>query len=423
VSRLFLSRILSQDTLRQGQEIGRHAGQPVGRYGFFLGGAFGSDTLAGEVKNAVRALREERDVVSQRRLVERRVIGILEKSEAEPLKRTKWPKSVTTASGSTAAATAQPMLTPRTEARAMFKVLDTDGDGRLSSSEMSSRLSDFGVADEQIELLFFRMDLDGDGFIDMEEWEECWKAGLYQQAVGLQWVAPKDKQLVEKKTGKVIKAGALGNCGVCGQQIEGGTVIGPIEGKYYHKECWLGELASKCEGCGEAIDGKCITITSKGGEAVEQTKWHQKCWEKEKKRRARQPKGGFPMVAGTRSGKKGKKLSASMPAMPFAHMFAFDGMGGAAMPRPPTKPKKLKGKKKGKAVKKGQGGDDAESGADEDLLRAFDLYAARQLDFGKAVEELEDLIDVFKAIEGQGPEPESKRDVALDRSLLGRTGK
>ena len=56
------------------------------------------------------------------------------------------------------------------------------------------------------------------------------------------------------------KAGALGNCGVCKQPIEGGKVMGPIEGKRVHMECWLRELAPKCECCGEVITGQCITI-------------------------------------------------------------------------------------------------------------------------------------------------------------------
>ena len=36
--------------------------------------------------------------------------------------------------------------------------------------------------------------------------------------------------------------------------------MGPIEGKRVHMECWLRELAPKCECCGEVITGQCITI-------------------------------------------------------------------------------------------------------------------------------------------------------------------
>ena len=183
---LVLSQIAQlEDWLEaDGNEIGEKLGQPVGRYGFFLGGAFGDPALERQVRGAVQALKAERNVVSQRRLVARRVVGILEKSEAEPLKRTKWPKSASALDAAAAAATA-PLLTPRGEAKALFRQMDTNGDGQLSSSEMHSRLSDHGLADEQIEQLFLRMDLNGDGFVDMWEWEECWKEGVSAATVGL----------------------------------------------------------------------------------------------------------------------------------------------------------------------------------------------------------------------------------------------
>lgn len=232
----------------------------------------------------------------------------------------------------------------------------------------------------------------------------------------MEWVAPKDKKLQDINSGEVVKAGALGACGVCGQLIEGGKVIGPIEGKRYHKECWLREVADKCEGCGKVIDttaGSCVTITakSKDGETEEtKTTWHPKCWEKEKKRRARQPKGGFAMVAGgpPGGGKKGKKLSrqaASAPAMPFAHM--FDGMGDAVPAAAKPKPKRKGGKKgKGKGAKQAAADDGEEDGASEELLRAFDSYAARQLDFNKALENVEDLMGELAALEAE-PEPQA----------------
>ena len=56
------------------------------------------------------------------------------------------------------------------EARAIFKTIDTDGDGALSSSELSCRLSDFGLGDDEILALFVRLDTDGDGCIDEAEW-------------------------------------------------------------------------------------------------------------------------------------------------------------------------------------------------------------------------------------------------------------
>ena len=52
------------------------------------------------------------------------------------------------------------------EARAIFKMLDTDCDGTLSGLELSSKLSDFGIADEAIHSLFILLDRDGDGEVD-----------------------------------------------------------------------------------------------------------------------------------------------------------------------------------------------------------------------------------------------------------------
>mgnify|MGYP002632139099 CR=1 FL=1 len=56
------------------------------------------------------------------------------------------------------------------EAKAVFAALDADGDGTLSCAELSSRLSDFGLGDEEIAELFLRLDTNGDGKIDSEEW-------------------------------------------------------------------------------------------------------------------------------------------------------------------------------------------------------------------------------------------------------------
>jgi len=55
------------------------------------------------------------------------------------------------------------------EAEAVFKHIDTDGNGLLDPCEMQCRLSDFGVEDQNIELLFYRLDLNQDGVIDLDE--------------------------------------------------------------------------------------------------------------------------------------------------------------------------------------------------------------------------------------------------------------
>ena len=66
------------------------------------------------------------------------------------------------------------------EAKAVFAALDADGDGTLSCAELSSRLSDFGLGDEEIAELFLRLDTNGDGKIDSEEWLAGY--GRYQAA-------------------------------------------------------------------------------------------------------------------------------------------------------------------------------------------------------------------------------------------------
>jgi len=55
------------------------------------------------------------------------------------------------------------------EAEAVFKHIDTNGDRELDPRELQCRLSDFGVQDQNIELLFYRLDLNHDGVIDLEE--------------------------------------------------------------------------------------------------------------------------------------------------------------------------------------------------------------------------------------------------------------
>ena len=91
--------------------------------------------------------------------------------------------------------------------------------------------------------------------------------------------------------------------------------------------------------------------------------------------------------------------------MPFAHM--FDGMGDTVPAAAKPKPKRKGGKKgKGKGAKQAAADDGEEDGASEELLRAFDSYAARQLDFNKALENVEDLMGELAALEAE-PEPQA----------------
>ena len=68
------------------------------------------------------------------------------------------------------------------EARAIFSKIDRDGDGNLSPLELLSGLSDFGVPDAAIEMLFIQLDADGDGQISLDEWLDGFVR--YQKLVG-----------------------------------------------------------------------------------------------------------------------------------------------------------------------------------------------------------------------------------------------
>jgi len=55
------------------------------------------------------------------------------------------------------------------EAKSIFNMMDTDKNGALSPSELSYQLSDLGFPENEIEALFLRMDLNGDGKIELHE--------------------------------------------------------------------------------------------------------------------------------------------------------------------------------------------------------------------------------------------------------------
>ena len=61
---------------------------------------------------------------------------------------------------------------PASEAKAVFESMDANGDGELDAQELQCRLSDFGVEDQHIELLFYKLDTNHDGVIDLGEFVE-----------------------------------------------------------------------------------------------------------------------------------------------------------------------------------------------------------------------------------------------------------
>ena len=56
-----------------------------------------------------------------------------------------------------------------TEARAIFKFLDKKGDGTLDLVELHDGLSDFGLTDDQIQTIFFDLDVNSYGRVSKEE--------------------------------------------------------------------------------------------------------------------------------------------------------------------------------------------------------------------------------------------------------------
>jgi len=55
------------------------------------------------------------------------------------------------------------------EARSIFNMIDADKNGSLSPSELSYQLSDLGFPEQEIEALFVRMDVNGDGKVELHE--------------------------------------------------------------------------------------------------------------------------------------------------------------------------------------------------------------------------------------------------------------
>jgi len=69
------------------------------------------------------------------------------------------------------------------EASWMFDYFDIDGNGVLSETELAGQLSDFGVADEEIEDLVAQMDVNSDGLVSREEFKAVY--GLVKQLTGM----------------------------------------------------------------------------------------------------------------------------------------------------------------------------------------------------------------------------------------------
>ena len=49
------------------------------------------------------------------------------------------------------------------DAQLLFKLVDTDSDGRLDANELNNHLSDMGVPSHDIDGLFYNLDANGDG--------------------------------------------------------------------------------------------------------------------------------------------------------------------------------------------------------------------------------------------------------------------
>lgn len=57
----------------------------------------------------------------------------------------------------------------RNRAVELFAMLDTNGDGQLDEFELEGALSELGLMGEDIDTVMLRLDTDGDGFVDVDE--------------------------------------------------------------------------------------------------------------------------------------------------------------------------------------------------------------------------------------------------------------
>merc|ERR1719162_1451550 len=55
------------------------------------------------------------------------------------------------------------------DAQLLFKICDTDSDGRLDANELNNHLSDMGVPSHDIDGLFYNLDANGDGQVTKQE--------------------------------------------------------------------------------------------------------------------------------------------------------------------------------------------------------------------------------------------------------------
>ena len=67
-------------------------------------------------------------------------------------------------------------------AEAMFKDMDTDGNGALDTMEFQCKCSDFGLDDASIQRLFLQLDTNSDGQISLDEFTAGW--AKFQEAQG-----------------------------------------------------------------------------------------------------------------------------------------------------------------------------------------------------------------------------------------------
>lgn len=126
-----------------------------------------------------------------------------QQTPAAPQQQQQHPKAAQAATKLAKAQESAAQASLEMEALGVFNSLDTDGDGTLSPQELSCRLSDFGLGDQEIEGLLWRLDTNHDGVVDRDEWVAGYKE--YCDVIGCGATTAVSAAVVQGTAGKSPK--------------------------------------------------------------------------------------------------------------------------------------------------------------------------------------------------------------------------